>query len=832
LIFGDAAEQGQVSVYDIASGRKLSSGVNVWGKMFRMRPDMKELAVVNDNEVSILEYPSGQKLHSLTHSAKVALLEWGPKGDRLAISCDDGEVYLWQPEQEIHRHLSGHSERCVDLGFSPDQKLLFSSSRDGTSRLWDVEQGRLIASGQGLADTFNADGTRLGFWRVWQGFGVWRVSKSSVYSALYCDKSDGPLYSLDLSPSGRWCVATQGTGFRTWDLSMSDQDTFIPLPGVLCVRVSPDEKTLYVCTQIGLEAWPLLPDAKGKLHLPPADPRRFSLAGAEGARAIALSSDGNWAAVELMDRRLIELNLREAQPPVVFQGRWSSVNFKGPASPTGSGRFAISADGRWVVTGFGFDGETPAVWNGRTGESAARLKEGTSVACFSPDDRWVGLAGMDRFSIWSVGDWALVKEFRRDESSVTHGSTAFAQDPAILAVSQTRQMVQLQDATTGEEIGDLIPPAPQSVNTLRLARDGSILATATASDIVEIWRLNNLRRELATMHLDWGVPQPSRRTAQSANGTNWGAWQTTFVVIVAGVAVAVGFCLLTLRRHRVAIQRFLVAEAQAAERDRDLNAARIELIQSHKMQALGTLATGIAHDFNNLLSVVRMSNKLIGRQTAGQAEIQEHIMDIEQAVLQGKSVVSSMLGYARGGTDEKEPTDVNKLVEETVSLLSHEFLSGIALTLDLEPNLAKAKVGRGALEQILLNLLVNASEAMQGEGRLEIAVRGRSGLLPRHYVLRPGPASDFIELTVKDSGPGIAPELQDRVFEPFFSTKRSGAKVGTGLGLSLVYSIAKNAELGLSVESEVSRGAAFCLVLPVALSPVRESHSSQMASPP
>jgi signal transduction histidine kinase len=120
---------------------------------------------------------------------------------------------------------------------------------------------------------------------------------------------------------------------------------------------------------------------------------------------------------------------------------------------------------------------------------------------------------------------------------------------------------------------------------------------------------------------------------------------------------------------------------------------------------------------------------------------------------------------------------------------------------------------------------------MQEGGRLEIVARARSALPPRNYVLRPGSDGDFIELTVKDSGPGIAPELLDRVFEPFFSTKRTGAKVGTGLGLSLVYSIAKKAELGLSVESEVSRGATFCLVLPVALSPVRESHSSQVASP-
>jgi signal transduction histidine kinase len=295
--------------------------------------------------------------------------------------------------------------------------------------------------------------------------------------------------------------------------------------------------------------------------------------------------------------------------------------------------------------------------------------------------------------------------------------------------------------------------------------------------------------------------------------------------------VAVGFSLLTLRRHRAAIERFVIAEAQAAKRDRDLNAARVELIQSHKMKALGTLAAGIAHDFNNLLSVVRMSNKLIGRQTGGNTEIQEHVEDIEQAVLQGKSVVSSMLGYARDRTEDKESTDVGTVVEEAVSLLSREFLSGIALTLELEREAPKVKIGRGPLEQILLNLLVNASEAMQGEGRLEIVVRARTSLPLKNYVLRPGAAMEFVELSVTDSGPGIAPEVIDRLFEPFFTTKRSGSKPGTGLGLSLVYAIAKNGEIGLSVESETSRGAKFSLVMPAIPSPVRETHSSQIEKP-
>jgi len=238
-------------------------------------------------------------------------------------------------------------------------------------------------------------------------------------------------------------------------------------------------------------------------------------------------------------------------------------------------------------------------------------------------------------------------------------------------------------------------------------------------------------------------------------------------------------------------------------------------MHSQKMQALGTLATGIAHDFNNLLSVIRMSGKLIGRATKSDPEIQENVAEIEQAVIQAKSVVGSMLGYARTEGDAAGPTDVCGVVEETVSLLSKEFLSGIALTLELNREAPKVNVSRGRLEQVLLNLIVNASEAMQGSGRLKIAVQPRSYLPANRYALRPGDAKQFIELTVADSGPGIAPENLLRLFEPFFTTKRSGAKAGTGLGLSLVYSIAQQAGLGLSVESAPDQGATFKIVVPV-----------------
>ncbi len=142
-------------------------------------------------------------------------------------------------------------------------------------------------------------------------------------------------------------------------------------------------------------------------------------------------------------------------------------------------------------------------------------------------------------------------------------------------------------------------------------------------------------------------------------------------------------------------------------------------------------------------------------------------------------------------------------------------------------------VSRGRLEQVLLNLIVNASEAMQGQGKLKLTVHVRAQLPARSFALRPAAAPRFVELSVVDSGPGIPPEIQARLFEPFFTTKRSGAKAGTGLGLSLIYNIAEQDGLGVSVVSEPGNGATFTLTIPVAeATPVRETHSFQTSASP
>ncbi len=812
--FGDADAQGQITIFDLDTQTKLGTAVHVAAHPFRFRPGTMEVAIAVDNRVTVSRLPDETPLETLEMPTRVYAIAWSPDGAQLAAATEDGDICLWEIAGHSERILRGHSEPCVRLMFSPEGGRLTSTSRDGTTRLWDVAQGRTLVIGDGIASAVSPDGRRIGYWKLATGYGVWRFVTSDCYDLLVCPKSAGAFLSVDLSPSGRWCVATQSKGVRIWDLQAGAKETFVPGTDLQSARITADENTLYVCRGQSLERWPFQTNETG-VNIDLSAAQTIALPDGKGARAIALSLDGHLALVELDDLRLVIINLVTNTLPVFLAESSRVPSLRTPASPTGAGRFAISPDGRWAVTGFdvGKD-DHPMVWDTRTGNLVTNLPFGTAVVAFSPDGRRLGAAGIANFALWSVDGWQLLNRIERDDGSISHGSLAFIRDSDEIAVTRTRQLAQLRHALTNEAYADLIGPQLQSVNSIRMSFDGAVLVTASATDKLQVWHLDAVRKNLAALNLDWRVPQPNSASSLPASPASRSAVEATLIVSLGGFAVAAMFALASLRRHRQALAGYLAAETQMARRNRELETAKVELMHSQKMQALGTLAAGIAHDFNNLLSVIRMSNKLIGRETKDRPDIQENIAGIEQAVMQGKSLVASMLGYARNETEFVGLTDICAVVEETVSLLSKEFLSGIALTLVLDRNAPKVTLSRGRLEQVLLNLIVNASEAMDGSGKLRIALHTRGKMPEKPYLLRPKATEHFIELTVADSGPGIAPEHQLRIFEPFFTTKRAGAKAGTGLGLSLVYAIAEQDGLGLSVESEPDKGALFSIVIP------------------
>ncbi|HSY17593.1 MAG TPA: ATP-binding protein, partial [Candidatus Acidoferrales bacterium] len=288
------------------------------------------------------------------------------------------------------------------------------------------------------------------------------------------------------------------------------------------------------------------------------------------------------------------------------------------------------------------------------------------------------------------------------------------------------------------------------------------------------------------------------------------------LVVVLGIALVVSlfFAALALNRHRRLQHSYAAVEQLVTERTGQLELANRELLHSQKMNALGTLAAGIAHDFNNILSIIKGSAQIIEDNVGDAEKIRTRTARIQTVVQQGAEVVDAMLGFSRNNDTPADSCDLNAVVADTRRLLGDRFLHESDVRFQPGENLPAVSVPRDFVQQILLNFIFNASEAMTGRKQIELATRAVEKL-PAEMVLPPAPAPRFILVSVRDHGTGIAPEIRARIFEPFFTTKNLSARRGTGLGLSMVYELAKKMEAGLAVESEPGAGSMFTLILPV-----------------
>ena len=236
----------------------------------------------------------------------------------------------------------------------------------------------------------------------------------------------------------------------------------------------------------------------------------------------------------------------------------------------------------------------------------------------------------------------------------------------------------------------------------------------------------------------------------------------------------------------------------------------IQLQQAQKMEAIGTLAGGIAHDFNNLLMGIQGNISLMLMQVDSAHPFYERLKNIEKQVESGARLTSHLLGYARKGKYEVKPIDLNHLIEETSDTFGRAKKE-IAIYKELASDLHAIDVDPGQIEQVLLNLYVNAADAMPGGGKLVLKTENatHNNIKGKMYKPKPG---NYVALTVTDSGIGMDKETMERIFDPFFTTKEMSR--GTGLGLASVYGIISAHGGYIDVESRKWHGTIFTIYLP------------------
>jgi PAS domain S-box-containing protein len=273
---------------------------------------------------------------------------------------------------------------------------------------------------------------------------------------------------------------------------------------------------------------------------------------------------------------------------------------------------------------------------------------------------------------------------------------------------------------------------------------------------------------------------------------------------------------MTVRPFRLdGVPAMLVMGQDVTEREHAETArlqAEAQLRQSQKMEAVGQLTGGIAHDFNNILTVILANADALQEETLDAATLAERLDRISQAVLRASELTRRLLAFSRKQALSPKPTDVSNLVAGTEVLLRRSLGAHIEIKSVFADGLWTANVDQAQLESALVNLCVNARDAMPGGGKLLIETSNVT--LDAAYVAQNLHATvgDYVVLSVTDTGTGMPPETLAKVFEPFFTTKELGK--GTGLGLSMVFGFITQSGGHINVVSEVGRGTSFRLHLP------------------
>jgi len=280
---------------------------------------------------------------------------------------------------------------------------------------------------------------------------------------------------------------------------------------------------------------------------------------------------------------------------------------------------------------------------------------------------------------------------------------------------------------------------------------------------------------------------------------------TLFDVEVRGVAMQYRD-----RPHVLAIVRDLTPQREAERARAELEA---RLRQAQKMEAIGQMAGGIAHDFNNLLTTI-LGYVTLASDAAPDARVRHYLEEARSASGRARDLIAQMLAFSRGRRGNPRPVAIDAVTGEVIRLLRSSFPSSVTIATEFTPGTPAAVIDPVQLEQVVLNLCINARDAMGSRGEIRVRI-GRASVGAQACASCRGSASgDWVELSVEDTGAGVPPEVRERIFEPFFTTKEVGQ--GTGMGLATVHGIVHEHGGHLLVERGPEGGARFRALFPAA----------------
>jgi PAS domain S-box-containing protein len=377
-------------------------------------------------------------------------------------------------------------------------------------------------------------------------------------------------------------------------------------------------------------------------------------------------------------------------------------------------------------------------------------------------------AGLYRSLKAKIGEYERLKEFSENiVESINVGILAAGLDDRV--ESWNTQMERLsgigREDAVGRTFAELFPPA-----------------------LVE--QLERTRGEMRIHHLDKFTLEAPSSSGASSGGTGAGRQEATFNIAIAPL----------ISRDMQQIGRLVIFDdiTDRAELER-------RLVQADKLSSIGLLAAGVAHEVNTPLAVISTYAQMLSKQVGDDEQKSRMLDKISRQTFRASEIVNSLLNFSRTTSSELAEVQLNKVIQETLSLLEHQMKkAAIEVRVTLDPDLDPVKGNAGKLQQVFLNLFINARDAMEqarehGEPRRILQVISRRG-------------DGGVEVDVVDTGHGIAPEHLSRIYDPFFTTK--GAKKGTGLGLSVTYGIIQEHGGAIEAVSKPGEGTCFHLEFP------------------